>query len=80
MSGRSQQVRTRRGVERGSVPIYRLVVVQPVSEFHFNQVRLTKAIRRLWAVELVHNHFAGDNQIVGNSITVGIKIFSIVGG
>lgn len=27
-----------------------------------------------------HNHFAGASQVVGTSISVGMRIFSIVGG
>lgn len=45
--GRSQQVSTKRGVERGSVAINKLRVDQPVSAGFFNQVRLTSAIIRL---------------------------------
>lgn len=35
---------------------------------------------KLCTVAVVHSHFEGDNQIVGNSMIVGIKIFSIVVG
>lgn len=38
---------TSRGVERGSVAMYRLSEDQPVSDRFFNQVRLTSAISRL---------------------------------
>ena len=38
---------TNRGVDKGSVPIYRLEEVQPVSEDHLIQLRLIKAIVRL---------------------------------
>lgn len=40
---------------------------------------LVRAIRRLCIVVSGHNHFADDNQIVGNNIIVGINTFSIVG-
>lgn len=80
ISGRSQQVRTSRGVDRGSVAIYKLVVVQPVSKDHLIKVKLIRAITRLWVVMLVHNHLGEESQIVGNSMMVGIRIFSIVVG
>lgn len=35
---------------------------------------------KLWAMEVGHSHLGGVNQIVGTSIIVGIRIFSIVGG
>lgn len=47
ISGRSQQVSTKRGVDRGSVAMKRLREDQPVSEGVFNHVRLVKAIMRL---------------------------------
>lgn len=52
----------------------------PASEFHFSQLRLSNAISRLWAVVVVHNHAFGVSHVVGNSMSVGIKIFNIVGG
>lgn len=52
----------------------------PVSDVHLNQVKLIRAIKRLWAVEVVHSHLGEVNQIVGNSIIVGINTFNIVGG
>ena len=36
------------------------------------------AIRRLYAVVLVHRSFLGDIRVVGRSMIVGIIIFSIV--
>lgn len=51
---------------------------QPVSDGHFSQETLIRAIRRLCSVEVDQSHFGEVNQIVGNSIIVGIKIFSIV--
>lgn len=42
-------------------------------------MKLTKAIIRLWNIVLVQSHLGEDNQIVGKSIIVGIRIFSIVG-
>ena len=47
MRGSSQQVRISSGVDRGSIPIYRLEAVQPVSRGHLSQVRLAIAIIRL---------------------------------
>lgn len=78
--GRSQHVNTNRGVERGSVAKCMLEADHPVSDVHLNQVRLMRAINRLCAVVVDHNHLGDDNQIVGNSITVGISTFSIVEG
>lgn len=45
--GRSQHVRTKRGVDRGSVAKYELDVVHPTSDVHLSHVRLTRAIERL---------------------------------
>lgn len=53
--------------------------VQPVSEGHFIHCRLKKAIIRLWARADGHSHLGGANQIVGISIIVGMRIFSIGG-
>lgn len=80
MRGKSQHVNTRRGVERGSVPMYQLEVAQLVSESHLSHVRLRRAMKRACAVVVVHSHLGEVIQIVGKSIIVGIKIFSIVGG
>lgn len=76
--GRSQHVRTRRGVDKASVAMYRLRDVQPVSDRFSSQVKLAKAMTRLWARVVDHSHFAGVSQIVGMSIRVGMRIFSIV--
>lgn len=38
---------TKRGVDKGSVPIYKLEEVQPVSEDQLIQLRLTRAIIKL---------------------------------
>lgn len=76
--GRSQQVSTRRGVERGSVATYRLSSVQPVSDMFLSQDRLMSAMIRLCARVVGHSHLAGVSQVVGTSISVGTKIFSIV--
>lgn len=54
--------------------------VHPVSEAHLIQVRLMRAIIRLCKVVTGQSHLEGENQIVGNSIIVGIKIFNIVVG
>ena len=49
-----------------------------MSDRFLSQSRLAKAIIKLWDRVVGHSHFAGDNQAVGTSIKVGIKIFSIV--
>lgn len=51
-----------------------------MSNKFFNQVKLARAITRLCKSEVGHSHLAGDNQAVGTSIRVGIRIFSIVEG
>lgn len=53
---------------------------QPVSERLFSQVRLARAIIKLWARVVGQSHFAGVSHVVGINIKVGIRIFSIVGG
>lgn len=78
IKGSSQHVRTRRGVDRGSVAKCAPDVVHPVSDVHFSQVRLMRAIERPCVVEAVHSHFGETSQIVGNNIIVGISTFSIV--
>ena len=40
-------MRTSSGVDRGSVPMYKLEAVQPVSRGHLSQVRLIMAMIRL---------------------------------
>lgn len=55
-------------------------MVHPVSEMFFNQWRLAVAISKLCKRVADHSHFLGAAQIVGTSIKVGIKIFSIVKG
>ena len=80
INGSNQQVRTRRGVERGSVAMRELRDVQPVSDELTSQVRLANAITRLWPSVVGQSHLAGTTQVVGTSISVGIKIFSIVRG
>ena len=52
----------------------------PVSASFFIQVRLNVAITRLFSRAEDHNHLAGISQVVGISIIVGRRIFSIVGG
>ncbi len=79
ISGRSQHVRTKRGVDSGSVAKYELDIAHPVSDVHFNHVRLIRAIRRLCVVVVVHSHLGEVNQIVGNNIMVGISTFNIAG-
>ena len=77
INGRSQQVRTRRGVERGSVAMYVLTQAQPVSERFSSHVRLASAMIRLWARAVGQRYLGAVNQVVGTSITVGMRIFSI---
>ena len=78
IKGRSQQERTRRGADKGSVAIRGFVKDQPVSEVRVSQWRLVTAITRVWAREEVHTHLGGVSQIKGNNVSVGIRIFSIV--
>lgn len=78
--GSSQQVSTRRGVDKGSVAIYRLREAQPVSDRFSSQARLASAMIRLWARVVGHNHLGDVNQVVGTSIRVGMRIFNIVEG
>lgn len=78
--GRSQQDRTSSGLERGSVPIVEERLAHPVSAGFFIQMRLAVAIRRLLKVVVCQIHFEGASQVVGISIMVGSKIFSIVRG
>lgn len=80
MRGSSQQVRTKRGVERGSVPIYGLMTDQPVSIVVFSQARLANAMSMLWAKVVGHNHLGEANHVVGTSMRVGMRIFNIVEG
>lgn len=54
--------------------------VHPASADHLTQLRLMRAMIRLWRVVVVHSHLGEDNQIVGSSMVVGIRIFSIVRG
>lgn len=69
---------TRRGVDSGSRAMYGLRAYQPVSDVFFSQVRLARAMIRLWARAVGQSHFAGVSQVVGTSIIVGKRIFSIV--
>jgi len=77
INGRSQQDRTSKGVDKGSVAISGLISDQPVSELFINQWRLISAMIRLWPRDEGHNHLGRDSQIVGNSIRVGRRTFSI---
>ena len=78
--GRSQQERTRRGADKGSVAIRGLVRDQPVSEVRASQWRLITARVILWARDEGHNHLGGVSQTSGSNVSVGIRIFSIVRG
>ena len=80
IKGKSQHDKTRRGLESGSVPIKRLMLAQPVSQGFFSHTRLSVAISRLLVVVTCQNHFLGESQVAGMSISVGIRIFSIVVG
>ena len=60
--------------------MYRPREVQPVSDKFSSQVRLARAMRRLWVRVIDHNHLAGVSHVVGKSINVGIRIFSIEEG
>lgn len=80
IKGKSQQVRTSKGVDNPSVARYGLRKVHPVSEMFFSQVRLIVAINRLWKRLAGHNHLWGTNHAVGIINRVGMRIFSIVGG
>lgn len=75
--GSNQQVRIRRGVDKGSVPIRGFNMAHPFSEVFFSQCRLIKAMIVLWAREAGQSHLLGSSQAVGRSTRVGIKIFSI---
>lgn len=76
--GKSQHVRINSGVDRESVAMYGFRVDHPVSDVLINQERLANAIVRLWAREAGQSHLCGVSQIIGNSISVGMRIFSIV--
>lgn len=52
--------------------------VQPASVKLSSQVRLMRAIMRLWARVVGQSHFGGVSQVVGTSMSVGIRTFSIV--
>jgi len=80
ISGRSQQERIRRGVDKGSAAISGFMKDHPVSEEWVSQCRLTRAMIRLCVRDVGHSHLGGASQIVGNNIIVGRRIFSIVGG
>lgn len=73
-------MRTRRGVERGSVAMKVERQYHPVSEELLIQERLIRAINRLWQRVVGQSHLSFESQVVGNSIRVGIRIFSIGGG
>lgn len=80
IKGRSQQVNTKRGDDKGSNPIIGFKVVHPDSVLLFSHERLNKAIKKLWARVVGQSHFGGVSQAVGMSIIEGIRIFSIVVG
>lgn len=80
MSGRSQQDRIRRGVDRGSVAIYEFDEDHPVSVSHFIQLKLTSAIVRLCDEVVIQSHFLLISHAVGIIMIVGIRTFSIVTG
>lgn len=78
--GSSQQVKTKRGVDRESVASMVLRDDQPVSEVSFSHTRLAMAIVMLWRREVGQSHLGAESQMVGRSMIVGIKIFNIAGG
>lgn len=80
IKGSSQQVKTRRGVDKESVASIALSDDQPVSEVFFSQAKLATAMVMLCRREVGHSHLEEENQTVGRSIIVGSRIFSIVGG
>lgn len=80
ISGRSQQVRTRRGDDKGSVAIWGVKKAHPVSAVFLNQVKLARAISRLCSRADGQSHLAGVAQIVGTSIRVGVRTINIEGG
>lgn len=78
IKGSSQHVRTSRGVDSGSVAIHELSEDHPVSEMFFNHDKLTKEMQKLCVKVVGHNQVGLVSQAVGISISVGIKIISIV--
>lgn len=80
MRGRSQHVRMMSGVEKGSVAMKEFRQVHPTSSELLINERLITAIKRLEVSVISHSVLIGANQIVGKSVMVGIKIFSIVEG
>lgn len=78
--GRSHEVRTRRGIERASMAVNRLILVQPANHVVSSQTKLVAATDRLWARATGQIHFAGVAQIVGITIAVARINFSIVTG
>lgn len=78
--GRSQHVKTRRGVDRGSRAIRALSFDHPASAELLSQERLTEAIRRLCSRAEGQSHLCGVSQMVGMSIIVGTKTFSTAVG
>lgn len=79
MRGKSQHVRISSGVDSWSIDI-RWLEKWVVSVWLKNQERLRREIIRLWEVRDGQSHFLLINHVDGISISVGIKIFSIVGG
>lgn len=79
IKGRSQHVKTRRGVDNVSIAVYNPREVQPVSDMFLIQVKLSIEIIKLY--DSVKRHRCGkfESQVTGISIKVGIKIFIIEG-
>lgn len=71
-------MRTSRGVDRGSVAMWRLRDDQPVSAGLISQLRLIRAIIRLYARVVDQSCLRGIVQVVATRRIVGIRIFSIV--
>lgn len=56
MRGRSQHDRTTKGVDSWSVAVNGFIIVHPVSEKFFIQVKLITATRKPFIAEIGHNH------------------------
>lgn len=77
MSGRSQVVRIKSGADRASEKNIVEWILNG-SEWRVRRDNEIKLIKKLWRVVLVQINGDFDNHVNGRSITVGIKIFSIV--
>lgn len=80
VSGRSQQERAIKGVERGSQAKRWLGFSHPVSDDQHRECRLMKAIRNPWERQICQSCLAGAAKAVGRSMVKGTKVFSIAEG